>query len=441
MIPPRSLARSLAPITAVLLAGSIAGPVRAAAPTAPYEMPFPCDEQWVGSTRSSHSPSPLSIDWNRTDDLDDPVVSSSAGLVSVADSVDNSGYGKWVMLDHGNGETTIYAHMNGLTVSQGDTVARGDQIGRVGSTGNSTGPHLHYEQRLNARVVQAYFGGQRYEYGTAVSKNCVAPPAAEAPLAGNFSGDARDEFVLYRPGEKSTFDIYRGKKRLSQLRIGRATDLPVAGDWDGDGLDNPGVRRPERYVFRLRQPGESQRVRWGGSVARPIAGDWDGDGLADTGLWRASKARFRLRFADGTIQRIPLGTPSSLPVAGDWNGDGIDDVGAFDPATATFTLHTQGEETPARRVVFGRAGSLPVVGDWNGDGTTDLGTWTPATRTLEKQMPAGVRRLVLPQTAARAEGTFAHPDPAEADRLARLVIAEDRARTKAGLDHDHHDHG
>lgn len=441
MISARHVARSLLPISAVLLVGTLAGPVPAAAPKAPYEMPFPCDQEWAGSTRSGHSPSALSIDWNRTDDVDDPVVASAAGLVSVADSVDNSGYGKWVMIDHGNGETTIHAHLNGVSVSQGDTVARGDTLGRVGSTGNSTGPHLHYEQRLNGRVVEAYFGGARYRYGAAISKNCVAPAAPEIPLAANFSGDARAEFVLYRPGERSTFDIYRGKKRLRQATMGTAVDLPVAGDWDGNGYANPGIRSPEILSFRLRQPGPNQVIAWGGKQGRPLAGDWDGDGLTDTGLWRPGKALFRLRSADGSIQRVTLGTPGSVPVAGDWNGDGRDDVGVFDPATAKFTLHTRDAVGVATRTrTFGAPGDVPVVGDWDGDGTTDLGTWTAATRTLTKQTPNGVRRVVMPQTASRGEGAFVHPDPADADRIAQLVIAEDLARTELGVEDDHHDH-
>ena len=59
------------------------------------------------------------------------------------------GYGNYVMLSHAGGKMTVYGHLTSLTVSSGQSVSRGQVIGYVGSTGNSTGPHLHYECRLN----------------------------------------------------------------------------------------------------------------------------------------------------------------------------------------------------------------------------------------------------------------------------------------------------
>lgn len=59
------------------------------------------------------------------------------------------GYGNYVMISHAGGKMTVYGHLTSLTVSTGQTVSRGQVIGYVGSTGNSTGPHLHFECRLN----------------------------------------------------------------------------------------------------------------------------------------------------------------------------------------------------------------------------------------------------------------------------------------------------
>lgn len=59
------------------------------------------------------------------------------------------GYGNYVMISHAGGKMTVYGHLTSLTVSSGQSVSRGQVIGYVGSTGNSTGPHLHYECRLN----------------------------------------------------------------------------------------------------------------------------------------------------------------------------------------------------------------------------------------------------------------------------------------------------
>lgn len=63
------------------------------------------------------------------------------------------GYGKTVMLDHGAGVQTLYAHNSKIEVQEGDWVSQGQQISKVGNTGRSTGPHLHYEVRLDGRPV------------------------------------------------------------------------------------------------------------------------------------------------------------------------------------------------------------------------------------------------------------------------------------------------
>lgn len=63
------------------------------------------------------------------------------------------GYGNMIEVDHGNGLTTRYGHLSKIEIAVGDTVTRGQLIGYVGSTGRSTGPHLHYELRLNDRSI------------------------------------------------------------------------------------------------------------------------------------------------------------------------------------------------------------------------------------------------------------------------------------------------
>lgn len=76
-----------------------------------------------------------------------PVRSADSGVVVEAGGGWSNGYGNHVIVDHGNGFATLYAHLTSIYVKPGESVARGDQVGTVGSTGNSTGPHLHFEIR------------------------------------------------------------------------------------------------------------------------------------------------------------------------------------------------------------------------------------------------------------------------------------------------------
>lgn len=82
-----------------------------------------------------------------------PVLATDSGKVIVAGWVDNYGFGNRVVIDHGNGYRTTYAHLSRIYVVPGQTVNRGDSLGQMGSTGRSTGTHLHFEVTYNGGKV------------------------------------------------------------------------------------------------------------------------------------------------------------------------------------------------------------------------------------------------------------------------------------------------
>jgi hypothetical protein len=385
----RRILPAAAATAAVLLTTSPA----LADPVTDFEMPFPCGESWTGTTRDSHSPSPYAVDWNRVDDLYDPVVASAGGVVTTADTVDDSGYGRWVVIDHGNGEKSVYAHLSAVMVTVGQRVDQGAQIGTLGSTGNSSGPHLHYEQRLNSTVTAPFFHQLRYVFGTTLtSRNCV-----DVPLAPDWNGDGIGQPTVFRRASPATFRIFRDGLTPLVMTLGGPTDDPVVGDWDGNGAANPGVRTPGTRTFTTRTPAGLSTLVWGYTTDKPVAGDWDGDRKWELGLWRSSSARFILRSATGTLTRVPLGDSDDLPVTGDWDGDGITDLGVYDQASSVFTLRKVDDEGVVwlATVQFGTSGDLPVTGDWDGNLRTDLGTWTPTTATFNRRIASA------PTTTAR----------------------------------------
>jgi murein DD-endopeptidase MepM/ murein hydrolase activator NlpD len=82
------------------------------------------------------------------------VIAPADGVVTFADFL--GGYGKAIMIDHGHGIATRYGHLSGFAVTAGQEVHRGNIIGYVGLSGRSTGPHLHYEVRINDTPVNPY---------------------------------------------------------------------------------------------------------------------------------------------------------------------------------------------------------------------------------------------------------------------------------------------
>lgn len=80
------------------------------------------------------------------------IYAAASGTVSTVQSLTGS-YGNYLIINHGNGVQTLYGHCNTILVSQGTTVSQGQAIATVGSTGNSTGPHLHLEIRVNGTTL------------------------------------------------------------------------------------------------------------------------------------------------------------------------------------------------------------------------------------------------------------------------------------------------
>lgn len=105
--------------------------------TTPFGVPGP---MWIGGFH-------LGLDIGAP--FGSPIVAAADGTVEFADFDRQHGYGNYVLLDHGNGYATLYAHMSHLAAEAGQVAHQGNVIGYVGATGYATGPHLHFEVRHN----------------------------------------------------------------------------------------------------------------------------------------------------------------------------------------------------------------------------------------------------------------------------------------------------
>ena len=129
---------------------------------------WPCPSCYYITSRVGNRWHPVTGAWKYHSGLDigaqygAAIVASDGGTVSWCG--EKGGYGECVMIDHGNGYYTLYGHMSGYAVSYGQVVSKGDTIGYVGSTGISTGPHLHFEIREGGVCIdpEQFFGGLTY---------------------------------------------------------------------------------------------------------------------------------------------------------------------------------------------------------------------------------------------------------------------------------------
>ena len=367
-----------------------------------FEMPFLCGQSWTGTTRSSHSPSAYTIDWNTPNDLGKPALSSAPGIVTRAVTLTGS-YGRYVVVDHGRGYTTLYAHLNKIVATVGQVVDQGDLLGYVGGSGNVTGPHLHHEERLDGSYFHPYLHRASFPFGaTRSSANCN-----DRPVVGDWNGDGKSDFGVYRSSAARGVFFMRTDAGTRTLSWGSPGDLPVVGDFDGDRISQVGVRRMTAGTWSLRsKSGAISNVTGVGAASDiPVTGDWDGNGRANLGFYRSSTHTFYLRSEAGSLGAVKWGEVGDQPVVGDWNGDGKTDLGAFNPRTRAWTLRVP-SGTGFRRTTlrFGTIGDMPVAGRWNGDRITDLGVWRPSNNQLYKRVPSGAGFATVSLSFGRSRG-------------------------------------
>lgn len=155
-----SVSTSAALLLSALLPQNVQ-PAQAAKPF--FQMPFLCGQVWIASTRSSHNPQ-YAVDFNRDNDFGDAVLATGNGTISRIANLGDTSYGRYMIINHGDGWQSLYAHLSETFGSQGQFVTKGTRIGSVGNSGGSSSAHLHYEQRYNGNAVRIEFNGNPIAY-------------------------------------------------------------------------------------------------------------------------------------------------------------------------------------------------------------------------------------------------------------------------------------
>lgn len=194
----------------------------------------------------------------------------------------------------------------------------------------------------------------------------------DVPLAEDFDGDGIFDTVVYRGGAwyimRSTNDSFNA------LNFGLNSDIPVPADFNGDGRAEIAVFRPLNgtwYWLDLTN-NNFNALQFGTREDIPTPEDFDGDGRADISVFRPSTGSwYRLNSQTGQFVGINFGTSGDRPVQADYDGDGKADVAVFRPNAAAWYIlrSSDGGMTSAS---FGAASDVPVPADYDGDGRADI---------------------------------------------------------------------
>jgi len=219
----------------------------------------------------------------------------------------------------------------------------------------------------------------------------TATPSRTASMTKTITSTPSNSPVPIRPDTIGTYKDGRwdlrftntsGSADIITIFGGTTSDLPIVGDWNGDGLDSLGVYRSTTGVFYLANSNTAPQINYtfvlGNPNDTPLSGHWTPDMTHDgAGVYRNSNGILYLKkelttgFSDFFAV---MGNPGDTGVAGDWNTDGLDSVGVYRPSVTHWYLTNN--NTP-NGITFSdvdftwNVGSgIPVVGDWDANGIT-----------------------------------------------------------------------
>jgi hypothetical protein len=305
-----------------------------------------------------------------------PVYAAGAGLAADVTGSGFEGYGNVVVVDHGGGGKSLYAHLSEVDVDRsGQWVDENTMIGRIGSSGGANTPHLHYEESSTGKFGSA---GAR---DPGPMKACRGAELITFPQANGFSGwrglswgsglVASDgtacAVVAGITGATGAIGatVASGVTAATPV-VAPSPDQVVAADFNGDGTGDVGFRNPTTGVFTTRYgPAFTQQATFGWAIGanyQAFAGDFDGDRIGDLGLREPGSGMLYIKHGPTYSDQVTYqwaGGPQFQVMAGDFNADAKADLGLRDTASGLISMRNgptfehlstfQGVSTAGRR--------------------------------------------------------------------------------------------
>jgi hypothetical protein len=242
-------------------------------------------------------------------------------------------------------------------------------------------------------------------------ESCTVALNASAAVTANFSTHIPASIGVFRPSTGEFFLDLDGNGQWSGCGVdacvtglGQPGELPVTGTWNNAQTTLLGVFDPSTAAWYLDLNGngaldgcelDTCRYVYGQSGDLPVVGDWTGNGQPRIGVFRPSTGQWYFDInGNGTLESCKkidscsksFGQAGDLPVVGDWTGNGKTMIGVFRPSTAQWILDLNGDKKMGKLCAkdlciasFGAPGDIPVVGDWDGSGTNNIGVYRPTT--------------------------------------------------------------